>query len=56
MLGIYLKLLSMKCLASNLKAFIIVDENDFIVKEKGSERTIACGPNSSGLYHLSERC
>lgn len=45
----------MKCLASDLHAFIIVDEFGFTVKEKTSGRMIARGLNKNEMYYLSGR-
>lgn len=53
--GICRKLLSIKCMASDLNAYIIIDEHGFILKEKGTGKTIARGPNVRGLYHLPEQ-
>lgn len=36
------KLLSMKCLVVDLKAYIVVDESDFIVKEKDTIQEDNC--------------
>lgn len=48
--GLCQKFLSIKCLASNLNAYILIDEFGFFVKEKTVERKIAFGPNFDVLY------
>lgn len=44
----------MKCMAKDLQAYIIVDENSFIVMEKATDKIIVRGLNIGGLYRLHE--
>lgn len=50
--GIFRKLISIRCFAADLNAYISIDENGFFVKEKHTGMTIVHGCTVVGLYHL----
>lgn len=52
--GICQKLIFIRCLASDLNAYVTIDEHGFFVKKKQSGKMIVCGRNIAGIYRLSK--